>query len=226
MKDKLRELITHNRIELENAKMEQQVYTLNRESVQMKRSEYVRQREYWDETSVKALGFIGSSIVRDIDSKKIEKRNPYQPHTECIPGGKIQDVINGVLKLIKVYSSIENIVVHIGGNHIPYDGPEVIIDKLSNMYRNLQEITPQSKFYHSNILPRFHNYVSGIRFINTEMEKFCRKYRINVINHPQFYDGEKTNYKLFKNDYIHPTPNDTSIIARNIIAVYRKYHIL
>ena len=106
-----------------------------------------------------------------------------------------------------------------------YDRPEVIIDKFINMYKDLHEITPISKVYHSNILPRYHNYISSIRFINTEMEKFCSKYNnITVIDHPQFYDSERTNYKLLKNDLVHPTPNGTSIIAKNIIAAYRKYH--
>ena len=222
MKDKLRELITYNKINWQNEKKDQLVRTRNEEIIQNIRNTGNVEKEM---KPVLKLLVVGSSIVRDIVSKKIEKCNPDLAHTECIPGGKTQDVIDRVKQLAKIYS-IKNIIVHIGGNHISYDRPEVIIDKLINMYKNLHEITPLSKVYHSNILPRFHNYISGIRFINTEMEKFCSKYKITVINHPQFYDNERTNYKLLKNDYVHPTPFGTLIIAKNIIAAYRKYDML
>ena len=39
------------------------------------------------------LLIIGSSIVKFIDAKKIEKHNPESSQTVCIPGGKIPDIL-------------------------------------------------------------------------------------------------------------------------------------
>ena len=88
----------------------------------------------------------------------------------------------------------------------------------------IYEITPYSKIHHSHILPRLYdNYLPGINFINREMEKFCNEYNIKTIEHPQFHINEKINFKLLKNDYIHPTSRGTEIIAKNIISIYRNY---
>ena len=77
------------------------------------------------EKPVLKLLAIGSCIVRDLYSNKIEKHDPELTRTECTPGGKIYDIINGITNLNKIYH-IKNIAIHVGGHHIPRDHPEKV----------------------------------------------------------------------------------------------------
>ena len=45
------------------------------------------------------LLIIGSSIVKYIDAKKIERNNPNQSQTTCIRGGKIPDILKELREL-------------------------------------------------------------------------------------------------------------------------------
>ena len=184
------------------------------------------QQDERHESSAKStldLLIIGSSIMRYIDAKKIEKRNPETSRTVCIPGGKIRDIIDN-LQEIKKNHTIKKIIIHVGANHIPEMSPQQIIENMSKMYKDIRNMFPSTKIFNSAMIPRRNNDILyALNYINNKVELYCRTLKINTIKHPQFGVHE-LNCKILKRDLIHPTFNGMSIIARNMIAVYRNYH--
>ena len=71
-----------------------------------------------DNKPVLQLLVTGSSIVKFIDAKQIEKRNPDSSRTVCMPGGKIPDILKRLTELKEQYE-IKKMIVHVGANHIP-----------------------------------------------------------------------------------------------------------
>ena len=59
---------------------------------------------------------VGDSIVRFIDAKKITNHRNFE--TVSISGGKIENIPEQINKLASK-CDIENIIFHIGTNHIP-----------------------------------------------------------------------------------------------------------
>ena len=73
------------------------------------------------------------------------------------------------------------------------------------------------------MLPRIQNdWLRAFNFINQHVVRHCRSINIKTIRHSQFGTNEM-NLKNLKYDRIHPTMNGSSIIAKNMIAVYRNY---
>ena len=165
---------------------------------------------------------IGSSIVKYIDAKKIERRNPETSQTICIPGGKCHDILRK-LKAMTNSHNVNKMVVHVGANHMPHDSPNDIARHLSNMYREIKTLFPKTLIYDSSMIPRLDNrFLSATNFVNNRVTEICNQLRIKTIFHPQFgYDD--INFQFLKQDGVHPTYTGTAIIAKNIIAVYRNY---
>lgn len=169
------------------------------------------------------LVIIGSSIVKYINAAKIEKKKPDESETICIPGGKTPHVLEKVQNLKNTHD-VKNMILHVGGNHIPHERPDIVITKLQNMLIDVTKIMPNTQLYYSLILPRIsNNYLPGINQINNEMTNFCDKNRIKVIFHSNFGGNSKINYQLFNKDIVHPNFKGTSTFARDIIHTYRNY---
>ena len=172
--------------------------------------------------SILDLLVIGSSIVKYIDAKKIEKNNPETSETVCIPGGKIPDILKKLDEMKSLYD-IRKLIIHVGANHIPQVDPGTLTQNLSNMYSTIRNSLPNTKIYHSAMLPRNNNGVlHAVNLINNQVERHCQSIRIKSIRHSQFGEREM-NLKILRDDRVHPTVNGSSIIAKNIIAVYRNY---
>ena len=168
------------------------------------------------------LLIIGSSIVRDIKANKIEKINADQTRTECIPGGKINTILDKFKELNNQYH-IKKVIIHVGGNHLSSENPDEIINNLSTMYKTIKHTSPYTQIYHSNILPRLNqDFLSRSNYINYNIGLLCLNENIKIIKHPQ-YGNETINFDLLIHDHVHPTERGTSIIAKNMIAVYRNY---
>ena len=116
-------------------------------------------------------------------------------------------------------------IIHVGANHIPHEPPNQVITKLKHMYEEVRSMFPSTYVYHSTMLPRLdNNILHYINLINKEIETYCKTLRMKTIFHPQFGINQ-INFNILNDDVIHPTFNGTSIMARNIIAVYRNYTI-
>ena len=118
---------------------------------------------------------IGSSIVKFIDSARIEKRMPDATKTVCLAGAKISHILSEITSLSKTYN-IKKMVIHVGGNHIPHGNPHAIITKLKDMIKEIISIIPETKLYYSLILSRIsENYLNGINEINNAISTFVTK---------------------------------------------------
>ena len=94
------------------------------------------------------------------------------------------------------------------------------------MLVTVRNLMPLTEIYYSAIVPRISdNYSTGINTVNRNIKSYCFENSFNFIPHYQFYrNPEKINYELFIEDKVHPTREGSTIIAKNIISVYRKYN--
>ena len=169
------------------------------------------------------LVVIGSSIVRYIDANKIERRRLAQTERICLPGGKVNDIKNEI-GIITTKYNVKKLIIHVGGNNVPRDSPDNVTKMIKDMLIYTKEVMPQTKMYFSSILPRTNEaWISGIDYINTNIQDFCRNNNILFIQHPQFFIRNGIAYDLLKPDVIHPNYKGTAIFAKNIIAKYRNY---
>ena len=78
-----------------------------------------------------------------------------------------------------------------GANHIPQVEPPRLIQELSNMYSTIRNNLPNTKIYHSAMLPRIQNdWLRAFNFINQHVERHCRSTNIKTIRHSQFGTNE------------------------------------
>ena len=170
------------------------------------------------------LVIIGSSIVKFVDAKKIERRKAEETETICIPGGKTSHVLQKV-KTLKDTHDIKKMIIHVGGNHIPHESPDTVIANLQNMLTKIKTIMPNTKIYYSFVLPRINdNYIPGINEINLGIIRFCEENGISVIHHSDFGNNGSINCHLFRKDIIHPNSKGISTFARDLIYTYRNYN--
>ena len=167
---------------------------------------------------------IGSSIVKYIAAKKIEKRLPNNTLTECLPGAKVDDVMRRINELHNIYD-IKKVVIHVGGNNIPRDNSTILTKKLIEMLQNTRRLMPKAKIYFSAIIPRVKNeWLPEINTVNGNLRTFCGQNLVQFIPHYQFYENSgNINFRLLCKDMVHPTREGTVVLARNIIAIYRNY---
>ena len=105
------------------------------------------------------LLIIGDSIVRFIDAKKIT--NHRNSETISISGGKIENIPERINELASKYD-IENIIFHIGTNHIPRENPDDVTLKLINLLEETQRKLPNTRLHFSAILPNTQLHFSAI----------------------------------------------------------------
>ena len=112
----------------------------------------------------------------------------------------------------------------LGANHIPKENPLQLTQNLKAMYNEIRKMFPSTLIYNSAMIPRLENGVLyALNRINDEVASHCHSLKIKTIRYPQFGTHE-INFNYLKHDTIHPTFTGTSIMAKNIIAVYRNYN--
>ena len=141
----------------------------------------------------------------------------------CMSGAKVKDVKER-LKEIENYN-IKNLIIHVGGNNIPMDSPDILSEKIIDLLLYAKKVMHSTKVYFSAIIPRCEdNYLPGINYVNRKIRHFCDNNAIFFIPHYQFYSNNGgINYDLLIKDKVHPTRRGSNTIAKNIIAVYRNY---
>ena len=114
-------------------------------------------------------------------------------------------------------------IVHIGANLISDISPRDLLHDLSQMYKTIRNMFPNTTIFNSAMIPRKSDeFLYALKIINEEVELYIRTLRIKTISHLQF--GTNTiNYNLLKHDKVHPTKAGTILRARNMIAIYRNY---
>ena len=165
------------------------------------------------------LLIIGDSIVRFIDAKKIT--NHRNSETISISGGKIENIPERINELASKYD-IENIIFHIGTNHIPRENPDDVTLKLINLLEETQRKLPNTQLHFSAILPKFKKiFFEGINYINRRIFDFANYRNIKFIQHNLFAMNHEINRELFKKDNIHPSRAGSTQFARDIVNVFK-----
>ena len=177
---------------------------------------------------------IGSSIMRDIDATKIEKRSPTKARTICIPGAKIETIMMKITELNETHN-IKQIIIHGGGNNIKRDivqNPRKLTSQITTMLQHTQHIMPDTKIHYSAVLPRTDNKLfPGIISVNRAVREYCKSHQVKFIPNYEFFRYRNINgqyhyqmdERLIRVDKVHPTHVGTSVIAKNFISSYRNY---
>ena len=123
-------------------------------------------------------------------------------------------------------------MIHIGGNNIPNDNPQILSEKPIGILKHTQGIMPETVLHFSALLPRIgDNYLPGIFDVNRNVREFCISnnikfiphYDFHIINGPPDHITYNMNNKLFIGDKTHPTKKGSTVIAKNFISSYRNY---
>ena len=77
------------------------------------------------------LLIIGSSIVKILDAKKIEKRSPDK--ARVMSGAKVNDVKKRLIEVNEKYNA-KKMVIHAGGNNIPQEDPNSLTNNICSFF--------------------------------------------------------------------------------------------
>ena len=166
---------------------------------------------------------IGSSIMKFVDAKRIEKRDPEKTKTICIPGAKTEDVVDE-LKKLKDQFNIKKMIIHIGANHTPEVQPVHLEQTLFKFYDKIRNMFPETIIYNSAMIPRnINGTIKTFDMINRKVATYCNTKMIKTIKHWQFENENNFQSLVLRKDLLHPTNQGTKTIAMNFIAFYRNY---
>ena len=164
------------------------------------------------------LVIFGDSIVTRIKPEAIMKCDENRAINLSKRGGKVKDVYKQIEYFKEEYKStkVENVIVHVGSNHIPRESPKDIVKKLCKLLQRVKAEFSNAKIFFSGILLKFgYDYFDAINFINEEVFNFCETIGIYFIFHNKFcQDGLKT---LFWTDKIHPNSKGLKQLAFDFI---------
>ncbi|CAH1778114.1 unnamed protein product [Owenia fusiformis] len=157
---------------------------------------------------------IGSSIIRDVDSSKLDTENV---HTECIRGGKISDVCD---KIAKADSTYDNIIFQIGSNDCAAsDNAETIVDSYKLLLAGGHAIAKSISV--SSICPRTDNANAHTtaQAVNAELQVLCENMEnTNFVNNDSSFilqDGT-VNEGFLNRDGLHLAPSGTNRLVYNM----------
>lgn len=165
---------------------------------------------------------MGDSIVKHID---VDRINPGgHNRKKALLGGKISDILNEIIDLNKKLD-IQELLVHVGTNHVPYESPDVVFGQLMEMIKFLTDTMPDTKLYISSILPKGmksdpdYNMLPGILNINSRLYHMQNQSGFTLISHNSFYMGSRAfdTSLLSRNDVIHLNRKGQGRLARDFM---------
>ena len=81
---------------------------------------------------------VGDSIVNGIEESKLSKTHLIQ--VQPIPGGKIEDILQNLKDLL--HEDLETAIIHAGTNNTKTDTPQMMVDQLITLKRNIKGSLP------------------------------------------------------------------------------------
>ena len=88
--------------------------------------------------------FEGDSMGNGIEESKLSKTRHIQ--VEATPGGKIKDMQQNLKDLL--HEDLETVIIHAGTSNATTDTPQMIVDKLITLKRNIEGSLPKMSRYH------------------------------------------------------------------------------
>ena len=137
-----------------------------------------------DTADEEEVRLIGDSLVRS-QLNEFLARAPATRKRFCIPGGRVQDVIEKVKEVTDQAPATTTYVIHVGTNDIqdPKSKSEELLDKYRQMIKAYKE--KSSKVILSGIIPRtqagqrFYSFASSI---NRRLANLCSEENIGFVN--------------------------------------------
>ena len=161
---------------------------------------------------------VGSSMIKDISSSRL-----HNTDVVCVPGGKINDIKDKVMKLSSDVTHDKAVLV-VGGNDCdPLDPsdiktPAAIIDD----YRSLVTVakTKAQEVIVSSVVPRMKSIdiQNRIDDVNAGLQVMCGEERVSFIdNRKSFHLGDGSiNDGYYQRDGVHLTGKATNKLAKNL----------
>ena len=84
---------------------------------------------------------VGDSIVNGIEQSKLTKTRHMR--VQPVPSGKIEDIQQDLKDLLD--EDLETVIIHAGTNKATTDTPQMIVDKLITLKRNIKGSLPKSR---------------------------------------------------------------------------------
>ena len=172
------------------------------------------------------LVIFGDSIVKYIKAHKIAKSEEEKSINYAHSGARIRDIYDQIKKFKTDHPSAvaNNVILHVGTNHLSRDEPKDLIAKLSKVLQYLRNLLPNTNIFFSGILPKIGNFLADkIDSINRAVFSFCLQRRnFHFIQHTMFAtkDGGVVE-ELFRNDRVHTNGRGLRQLARNFINAVR-----
>ncbi|CAG2210744.1 unnamed protein product [Mytilus edulis] len=152
------------------------------------------------------LWVIGSSIVKDLDGKKMYKNKQVKITT-------LRDkTVEGATKFVKLGTvHAKNVLLQIGSNDLEQKTPDDVLQEVELLVRELKSTLPESTVVIGELLPRYYlgdrnkadAYNEKIGLYNILLRDYCVDTGLHYVQfenmiHSDFYDGIHPNFKGVK----------------------------
>ena len=171
------------------------------------------------------LVIFGDSITKRIIPNNIVKCDENKALNYSQGGARVK----GIYDQIRQYKSenpdadANNILVHVGSNHIPRESPESTAKKICKLLLYIREEMPKALIFFSGILPKIGSeYFGAIDFINRAVCDVCVPFRgMYFICHGLFGMNGHMNSSLFWEDNVHTNREGLRQLAYDFINAIR-----
>ena len=171
------------------------------------------------------LLILGDSITKNINPCTIAKCNESEALNYSVGGSRVKGIYDQIRKFQNEHerATVDKIILHIGTNHLPYEQPMNVAQKICRLLTYLKEQFPNSRILYSAILPKFNktfNY--SINLVNSVVFDFCSKHsNMGFIHHSIFAINHELNKKLYWKDNLHTSNLGLRQLAKDLISYIR-----
>ena len=180
--------------------------------------------EIQDKPSFK-LVILGDSITKRILPEVIMKCEEDRVCNLSHSGAKVRDIYRQVedFKAQHNEAKVENIVIHVGTNHLEKEKPSDISRKIGKLLHRVKFEFKEAKVYFSSIVPKYDSsFFDSISHVNFNMMNVCAATNgMYFIFHNDFQFKRGLNESLYWIDKVHPNRKGLSQLALDYIDVLR-----
>ena len=159
----------------------------------------------------KTVLVVGDSMVNGIEESKLS--NTCHIRVQPIPGGKIEDIQQNLKDLL--HEDLETVIIHAGTNNATTDTPQMIVDKLITLKRNIERSLPKSHIIISKLIVRTDNTKA-----NTTIRKTNRLIKELQI---QTVDNSNISEKHLGKRGLHLNQEGNTVFAGNLLHAIRNF---
>ena len=145
--------------------------------------------------SEKDVVFVGDSIIRHVDMKRMTGSDNCEK--DCNPGFDVIQIRNRMVEIDSNFTA-KKLILHVGTNAIPDVPAHTVLKQTLKLIHDIRNQMPSTHLFVSAILPKIKSdFNPGINFINYKLFMAASKHNYTFIQHPQFSQNGKLDFKLF-----------------------------